>query len=108
MAFEKYVLPAGDDPKLPAHLFRALMGEYIVGQKTKNDVLDAIEESLGVTLIVNEKSDLQALMTAIDSETTPEEKRSVADEAYRVLVIAESEISMYGTKTLLKSRLSWI
>ena len=108
MAFEKYVLPDFDEPKMATHLFRALMGEYIVAQKTKNEVLLAVEEHLGVTLTTNEKSDLQALMTAIDGETAPEEKRRVADEAYRVLVIAESDVTMYETKTKLRTRLSWI
>ena len=108
MAFEKYVLPDFDEPKMAAHLFRALIGEYIVAQKTKNEVLLAVEEHLGLTLTTDEKSDLQDLMTAVDGGSSPEEKRSIADEAYRVFIIAESGLTMYGTKSLLKARLSWV
>jgi hypothetical protein len=110
MAFEKYILNDELDSHMDLHLLRALVGEYIEGQITKNQTLDAIEQKLDVTLTEDEKSDLQAWMTAIDAATTPEEKRSVADETYRVLIIAESasEVTLYDTKAKLKTRLSWI
>ena len=49
-------------------------------------------------------------MTAINGETKPEQKRNVADDTYRVLVIAEHapETMMYDSKAKLKARLSWI
>ena len=60
MAFEKYILPAEGEPNMSVHLLRAFVGEYIEGQKTKLEVLAAIEEHLGVTLTADEESDLQA------------------------------------------------
>jgi hypothetical protein len=110
MAFEKYILNDEPDPHVNLHLLRALVGEYIEGQITKNQALGAIGQQLDVTLTNDEESDLQAWMVAIDAETTPEEKRSVADETYRVLVITESapEVTLYDTKAKLRTRLNWI
>lgn len=111
MAFEKYVIITNpEDPKMSLHLFRALIGEYIEGQKTKSEILASIEEHLGLSLSGDEASDLQALMVAIDGETKPEQKRNVADDAYRVLIIAEhhGDVSMYDTKAKLRTRLNWI
>lgn len=110
MAFEKYILPAPDNPRCSIHLLRALIGEYITGNLTKLQALEAIEEHVNASLTVNEKSDLQAWMTAIDAETTLHEKRNVADETYRVLVIAEHapKVTTYDSAAKLKARLSWI
>lgn len=115
MAFEKYILNVEGVPHMSIHLLRAFVGEYIEGQKTKAEVLTAIEEHLTspqevITLTTDEKSDLQAWMTAVDAETTAEEKRTVADDTYRVLVIAEHSprTTMYDSVAKLKTRLSWI
>jgi len=109
MAFEKYILPDNEDtPKMAVHLFRGIVQEYIDGQKTKTECLEGIEEDLGVELTNDEKSDLNALMVAIDGEGTVPEKMAIADDTYRVCVIAESGLSWYDTKAKLKARLSWI
>jgi len=108
MAFEKYII--GDDgveTVLSIHTFRALVHEFILGQKTKNDVLDDIETKLGVTLVTNEKLDLQALMDAINLETGIPDKSALAEEMYHVFILATDGVD-YETKALLKTRLSWL
>lgn len=108
MAFEKYII--GDDTVdtvLSIHTFRALVNEFILVKKTKNEVLDDIETKLGVTLVTNEKLDLQALMDAIDLETGVPAKSALAEEMYHVFIIATDGVD-YDTKALLKARLSWI
>jgi len=108
MAFEVYILPdSSTDPKMPVHTFVAIIHEYIAGQKSKVESLAAIEARLGVALTNDEKSDLQALMTAIDGESTTSDKKALADTLYRVLILAEDGV-YYTTKALLKARLSWV
>lgn len=108
MAFEKYII--GDETvvkRMSIHLFRALVQEFIVEQMIKTAVLADIETHLGVTLTNDEKSDLQALMDAIDLETGTPDKSALAEEMYHVFIIAR-EGESYNTKALLKTRLSWI
>lgn len=108
MAFEVYIIPASEsDKRMPIHYFNAIVNEYIAGQKTKVECLSAIETYLDVTLTNDEKSDLQTFMTAIDGETGILAKKGLADELYRVLILAEASI-WYTTRALLKARLSWI
>lgn len=106
MAFEKYILPTGTDPKMPVHLFCSIVSEYAAGEKTKNNCLDAIEDYLDVTLTNDEKTDLQDLMNAMDSETGYVDKMGVLLDMYNVLMCAESGV-WYTTKALLRTRLSW-
>jgi hypothetical protein len=115
MAFEKFILPSGTDPKMAIHPLMALVTEYIMGQMTKLEVLAQIEAHLShkagttITLTADEKSDLQAWMTAVDGQTTTEEKMSVANDTYRVLIIAETGgMTTYDTAAKMKARLSWI
>ena len=114
MAFEKYILPDSGEPNMANHLLRAIVGEYIAGEKTKLECLDAIEAHLSgrpeigpVTLTSNERSDLQAWMTAIDAASTEAEKRIIADDLYRVCTCAAHD-TWYTSRALLKARLSWI
>ena len=112
MAFEKYILPDSGEPNMALHLLRAIIGEYIAGAKGKPECLAAIEAHLSgrpdpVTLTTNEKSDLQAHMTAIDAAPTDAEKRAIADEFYRVCICGAHD-TWYTSRALLKARLSWI
>lgn len=107
MAFEKYILSSEGDPHMSAHQLGSLVSEYARGEKTKLECLAAIEAVLDVTLTTDEKSDLQALMNAIDAESGLPAKLSLTQELEDVCLLSEQEI-WYTTKALLKTRFGWI
>jgi hypothetical protein len=119
MAFEQYILPNADAPKMALHLLDALAKEYIEqggGAAERQAALDAIEEHLTdynngeqVTLTDNDKSDLQAWMAAIDSAGNYAAKIRVVNETIDVCTIgASGGVTRYDSKAKLKARLSWI
>jgi len=106
MAFEKYVLPANNDPKMSIHLFVAILSEYLQGTKTSAESRAAIEEHLGVTLSTDEVQDIVSVLTYVDAGTGDFNKRNRLDELYRVLILAEHD-TWYNTQELVKARLNW-
>lgn len=112
MAFENYVIPVElgrpSYPKLNLHLFRAILQERIEGNKTAIECLNALQAQLGVTLTGADITDLQAVMSLINAESTIPEKMAVAEQVYRVFIIAESGCSWYNSRALIKARLGFI
>jgi hypothetical protein len=107
MAFEKYILPDAEDAHVASHQLGAVLGEYARGEKTKNECLAALEANLAVILTNDEKTDLQAVMDAIDLETGVADKLTVAQEIEQVCLLSEQAI-WYTSKAELRTRFSWI
>jgi hypothetical protein len=107
MAFEKYILPDEGQPKLPLHLFIAVISEVRNGNKTQAEAKTAFEQYLGVTLSADETTDFNSIFTYIDGGSGPFEKSNRSDEIYRVASLAEHGI-WYGTQELLRTKLNWI
>ena len=107
MAFEKFIIPTDNDPKMGLHLFVAILSEFLQGNKTGAESKTAIEDHLGVNLSVDETSDITAVISYINGGADTFEKRNRLDELYRVLILAESE-TYFTTKELLKNRLGWL
>lgn len=108
MAFEKYII--GDENitnLLDLHHFRALLNERAHDKLSKIEIISDIETILGVTLLTDEKSDLNNIMDSIDGGVSLWEKSVIADEVYRVCMISRYG-SHYNNITDLKSRLNWI
>ena len=109
MSFEQYVLPENEEgPKLNTHMFRAVLQEKIEGQKNNAECLAAVEAQLDVTLSADDISDLQVLLTAINGASTIPDKMAIADETYRIFILAESGVEWYDTRAKIKARLSYI
>jgi len=106
MAFERYILPNQIEPKMPVHLFVALLSEYVGGKKVQNDLISEIETYLGVTLTTEESNDIKAVITGINSGSAKFDKREFMDDVYRVLVLAEHGV-WYETRDKLQTRLGW-
>jgi len=115
MAFEKYIVPSGDnDPKMAVSAFLGLMGEYIRGKLTSIEVIDCIEECLSaghpspVSLSSNEAADITSLLSDIDNESTLVDKLAIILEYRDVFDIAENKsISLYSIQSDLKTRLNF-
>lgn len=112
MAFENYVIPnelgQPSYPKLNLHLFRAILQERIEGNQTATACLNALQDQLGITLSPNDITDLQGIMGLINAETTIPNKMAVAEQVYRVFILAESGCSWYNSRLLIKSRLGFV
>lgn len=111
MALENYIIPEESGqpsyPKLNLHLFRAILQEFIEGQKTGTECRAAIEWQLGVTLTTDDVSDITSMISNINAETTVPEKLAVLDEYYRCFICAENGL-WYDTRDKLRIRLSFI
>jgi len=106
MAFEKYIIPEEDGPKMALHLFIAVLSEYLNNQDvTKAMGKAAFEAHLGVTLSINEALDITNSINYIDASGAMA-KALRLDELYRVLVLAEHD-TWYNSLTLLRDRLNW-
>jgi hypothetical protein len=103
MAFEIYIMPDDGEAHIASHQLGAILGEYARGEKTKNECLVVLETHLAVTLSNNEKSDLQAVMDAIDAETGTAAKLAVVHEIEQVCLLSEQAI-WYTSKATLKTR----
>ena len=106
MAFEKYILPGTDDPKMPVHGFCGLLAEYLDGKKTAPETKTEIERVLDVTLSADESQDITNTISYINAGADAFQKRARMDEVYRVCILAECEM-YYGTQELLRARLNW-
>lgn len=106
MAFEKYILPQDDDPKMSLHLFVAILSEYLQGKKDGATAKEAIEDHLGTPLTAKETQDILDTLTYVDNGADAFEKRNRLDEVYRVMILAEGN-TWYNTQSLLRTRLNW-
>ena len=106
MAFEKFILPEEGVPKMPLHLFVAILAEFLQGNKTSAEAKTAIEDKVGV-LSVDEAQDITDSIAYINGGVDAPAKRARLDELYRVLILAEHE-TWYGTQELLRIRLGWV
>lgn len=115
MAFEKYILPGEDEPKLAISLFVSLLGEYIRGKITALQAKTYIEEALtsdnggdAVTLDASDITDLNAIVSLIDAASGAVAKELVILEIRDVFEIAENnDIDLYSTRADLKTRLNF-
>jgi hypothetical protein len=115
MAFEVYILPDPEGPKMAIHILEAIAMEFIVeatfGQA---EALASIEEHLShgrdpVVLSANERSDLQTWMVAIENEPTKARKIMLVTDTVTVLTIGASKgVTIYNSRAKLKARLNWI
>lgn len=112
MAFEVYVLPdevtPGEFPKLNIHMWRAVIQEYLDGEKTGSECRTAIEEQLGVSLRTDDVTDVNNILSYINGGSDLANKMKRADEPYRVFVLAESGCSWYDTRAKIRTRLSLV
>jgi len=106
MAFEKYIIPENEDPKMPCHLFMALLSEFVGGKKIQDDILAVIASYLGVTLSTEEAQDIKLVISNIEAETGTLNKRSYSEDLYRVIILAEHGV-WYETQAKLRARLGW-
>jgi hypothetical protein len=111
MSFEKYVLPdevtPGEYPKLNIHQWRAILNEYLDGEKTGAECRTAVEEQLGAVLTADDITNLNEIITYINGGADLAAKMKRADESYRVFVLAESGCSWYNTRAAIRTRLSF-
>lgn len=106
MAFEVFVLPGDDEPKMAIHLFIAILSEYLTANITAAQARTAIEDHLGVTLLTNQIQDITDTIAYVDGGSNITQKTLRMMEVYRVLVLAEHG-SIYPTQADVRTRLSW-
>ena len=112
MAFDRYILPSDEDPKLSVVTFTQLLREYVRGQVTAGEVKTQIEGALTadfgseVTLDSGDISDLTTLVGLIDVEPTTATKLLKTIEIEDILSIAENRrFSLYNSRAKIRTRL---
>jgi len=112
MAFEVYVLPdevtPQEFPKLNIHMFRAVINEFLDGEKTGAECRAAIEAQLKVSLRTDDITDITNILNYINGGADLANQLKRADEPYRVFVLAEAGCSWYDTRAKIRTRLSLV
>lgn len=106
MAFEKYILPVGNQPKIALHLLRSLLEHYLDVDKTGAETKAEIERVLDTTLSTNEALDLTDILAYISAGSDLFDKKNRMDKFYRILISAEHG-SYWPTQELLRNKLNW-
>jgi len=110
MAFEVFVLPdevtPGEYPKLNIHVWRAIIQEFLDGQKSGTECRTALEALLGVSFTTSQTNDITQMLNYIQNGSDLAEKLKRADEPYRVFTLAEGRVSWYDTRAKIRTRLS--
>lgn len=107
MALETLIIT--EDGNLAVSPFMALLGEYVRGKVTAQQVKDLSAQSAGVTLTANQELDIDNILTDIDAGADFTAKMSIIVEVRDVFDLAEyGDMSIYSTQQELKDRLGLI
>jgi len=96
----------GAHPKIPLHGLMAVFDEVIEGQKTAAEAKTLLETIPGVTFDAGETAAFAALFTAITGGASAEIKRTLANQFYRPLILADHGY-WYTTEAALDTRMGW-
>jgi len=84
-----------EDPKIPIHVFRALVNEWKRGKLARAQVID------NLSIAASEEVELDAIKAAMDQLVDP----TTTDELFDALVCGERGIKPYNSETAIKQRI---